>query len=381
MIPMRKIRIRLLFTFAALLILSMSAKGQDADSTTVYFEQDSIAKYLTPMEYAFMMHEQTRFMLRLPAIGLGAEVELLPYITLMAESTWNAGRLDFYSELRWHYGSHRMKVRNMSGNYIATGIFYNGFWDERFYARWGMQRRFLSNGFIDLGLLVGYSKGNNPERINAFTDQGYFSFETAASLGLGFVFNKSQGIDRDRVCTVVKCYEVERFLLKINMNDLARIWYAPSQSQFIASFSPSIALEQKLFNSAFSINIHSAINIGASNSFDNLGNQGQNDFLINRFELIGEGRWYYNMKRRMLNGKGGNGLSANYLAVGARQQFFEYLENSRDFQPGYIITTGVQRTIGNRFYFDVQGGIAEDVLDREDGPVEFILDIRAGIKF
>jgi hypothetical protein len=57
------------------------------------------------------------------------------------------------------------------------------------------------------------------------------------------------------------------------------------------------------------------------------------------------------------------------------------LENSRDFQPGYIITTGVQRTIGNRFYFDVQGGIAEDVLDREDGPVEFILDIRAGIKF
>ena len=371
-----------LFLFSIFLLVQGRAFSQTPDSLWENNRKDSIIKYMSPLEYAFMMHEETKFMLRVPAIGVGVEVELLPYLTVVAESRWN---LLFNGELRWYYGSKRKGVRNMSGNYIAGGysnenIFFSSqYYGDFSFARWGMQRRFLGNGLIDVGVNAGYRKSRlNEDLFNGNRNYNYehFRLTTISSLGLGFVFNKNKFIDRDKVCPVVKCYDIEKFLLKINLNDLGTIDYFPNDKIFFANLRPSVAVEQKLFNSAFSLNVDARAYLTAGNRTGYQQESQEFETRLMRPEVSGEIRWYYNMRRRMLNGKGGNGLSANYIAGGGRQTFRGSFENFRDYRPAYMFVTGVQRTIGNRLYFDVQTGIIEDEYDGF-----FLLDIRAGIKF
>ena len=119
-----------LLTFLAyVFIISSTSLSAQRDTTGTAVKTDSIIQYLTPLEYAFMMHEETRFMLRLPAVGVGAEVEVLPYFTLLAQAQF-VSSLDWYyyyidlvttAEARWYYGSKKKGVRNMSGNYVSLG--------------------------------------------------------------------------------------------------------------------------------------------------------------------------------------------------------------------------------------------------------------------
>jgi hypothetical protein len=321
---------------------------------------------MSPLEYAFIMHEETKFMLRVPAIVIGVERELLPYTSAMTQAIWGAGRIQLYAELRWYNGSKRLGVLNMSGNYVAGGYFHNGFNSDMFYARWGMQRRFLGNGLIDLGFLAGYRK---TEIFHPFTSKGYLNLETNSSLGLSLVFNQNKNIDRNRVCPMVKCFEVDRFMLKFNLPEIIGIHYFPAQSQCFGRFQTSIALEHKLFNSSISPNVNWEVFLFAGNSPNENSKFYRNRPIYSGAEFIGEGRWYYDMHRRIRNGKGGNGLSANYIATGVRQQYGELYGDNKAFQPGYIFTTGVQCTIGKRIYFDVQCGIAENLNERFGYPI------------
>ncbi len=367
-----------------ILVVHCQLFSQMPDSLREENRRDSIIRYLSPLEYAFMMHEETKFMLRVPAIGVGVELELLPYTTGVAEVNWNNWyqRWNFNGQLRWYYGSKRKGVRNMSGNYMAGGYSsasFSGYgYYDNIYVRWGMQRRFLGNGLIDIGVNAGYRTERNFFNSNS---SAYFNLATTASLGLGLVFNKNKFINRDKVCPVVKCYDVERFLLKINLSDLARIDYFGEWKLMIGNFQPSIAIEQKLFNSSFSLNFNARLI--AETITRNIGETPHFESDVRGYELTGEARWYYNMQRRMRSGKGGNGLSANYIAAGARKHYGERYRFNRNEQSGLTLTTGIQRTIGKRLYFDVQSGVAaiQDPFHAQRIAAQFILDIRAGIKF
>ncbi len=181
------------------------------------------------------MHEETRFMLRLPMVGLGLEVELLPYFTFMAQAEIGyrnmiysiSGDNRLEAELRYYYGSKKTGVRNMSGNYFAAGISnktlsvlpvqeieHSG---VGYYAKWGIQRRYLGNGLIDISLIIGHEE--QPFQFYTSDRPGYF-FETNASLGFGLVFGQRAALDRDRLCPVLKCFEKESWLFKVNVANI-----------------------------------------------------------------------------------------------------------------------------------------------------------------
>lgn len=389
----------------AIVVLCLSATFAKAqlDTTETAFKADSVIEYLTPLEYAFMMHEKTRFMLRLPAVGVGAEVEVLPYFTLMGQAyftlmkqvyfphavTGNTRTLNLDAEMRWYYGSRKIGVRNMSGNYFALGyknqilksqLIAASYRESFFYGKWGVQRRFLENGFIDFGINAGFVK--KPEYGDR-KNNGFF-IQSTGQVGLGVVFNKEKALDTERLCPVVKCYEKETFLLKLNTSDLFSFYRATTINNSSITIRPQIAIEQKIFDTPLSLQIDGKLEydwweteLYTEPTVREIIKR-NSGFLSARAQV----RYYYNLKNRIRKGKSGNGLSANYISGGYYNQF-EKDNHSNSFKPifsGIMLTTGVQRTFGEHFFFDVEFGGA---LDKNGKYNDFILygNIQLGIKF
>lgn len=378
----------------ALLIMASSIADAQRDTTGTAARKDSIVEYLTPLEYAFMMHEETRFMLRLPAIGVGAEVEIFPYFTLMGQVYFpqtEPGNTYYYnldSEMRWYYGSRKKGVRNMFSNYFALGYKnqtkYSSLTSSRyrenfFYGRWGMQRRFIGNGLLDIGFNAGYN--SMPKHLyKRFND---FFVQSTGLVGLGFVFNKEKILDPEKLCSVVKCYEKETFLLKLNTSNLFSIYHSAKNNDYRINIQPETGLEQKLFSSSFSIGADFKLNYNWQKvSFIEGG-----DYIYNYGFLSGkvQARYYYNLKNRIRKGKSGNGFSANYFSGGYYKEF--YIKNhgsehvfKKNFE-GIMITTGVQRTFGKHFFFDVELGGAVDTSPKYYNDFQFFGNVQLGIKF
>lgn len=369
-------------------IISSTSLSAQQDTTGTSAKTDSIVEYLTPLEYAFMMHEETKFMLRVPAVGIGAEVEILPYFTLMGQaqllsvySEYNTGLI---GETRLYYGSRKKGVRNMSGNYFALGYkhqtdFFNSMLNDSYtnqiYARWGMQRRFLGAGLIDLGVNIGYEKYEMEWETYTHINERFF-LQTTETIGLGLVFNNEKVLEKDRLCPALKCFERETFLLKINTLNLFTYNYSDKQKQSTIRINPQIGVEQKLFNSPFSINANVKLN------FNWVHNSSDNSYNSTYSKLFGriQARYYYNLKNRILKGKSGNGFAANYISGGVYQGYNTGSSDQfKQNEYGLTLTTGIQRTFSKRLYFDVELGGAYD-LRNDDG---FFLygDVPVGIKF
>lgn len=389
---MKKLKtyVLIFINFVLTFIISSTSLSAQRDTTGTSAKTDSIIQYLTPLEYAFMMHEETRFMLRMPAIGVGAELEILPYITLMgqAELLYYTGYYDYNTgltgEARMYYGSKKKGVRNMSGNYFALGYQHqtdfhsmlDHSYVNRYYARWGMQRRFLGSGLIDLGVNAGYEKyGRDWVDGISYTDERFF-LQTTGIIGLGLVFNNEKALDKDRLCPALKCYERETFLLKINTLDLLTLKYSDRQKQSLIRFNPQIGVEQKLFNSPFSIDANLKAN------FNWVHNSSDNSYNSTYLDLFGrvQARYYYNLKNRILKGKSGNGFAANYISGGVYQRYNTgSSDHFKQNEYGLTLTTGIQRTFSKRLYFDVELGGAYDL--RNDRGFFLYGDVQVGIKF
>ncbi len=370
----RRLTLSLISMFTALCTPYLA----EAQTNTQDFRQrqDSIVAYLTPLEYAFMMHEETRFMLRLPVVGLGAEVELLPYFTFMAQAEIGyieygfdiSGQNRAEGELRYYYSSHKTGVRNMSGNYVAAGFrfktleqytFAEGGTNENtmgYYAKWGLQRRYLGNGLIDISLVAGYEEKSS--RWTSYDNQPGAFLETHASLGLGLVFGERMELDRDRLCPVLKCFEKENWLFKINLANVMSIFYDNAQS-YQLKLKPKVGVEKKIDQLPLSFDLELGF-IYSDLDFDVRRTKAK------QIDVKLEGRYYYNLAKRMRLGKSGNGLSANYLGIGCHAMDYESMNGegrnlnywpftekiNTDIFLGAYLVIGVQRTFSNNFYFD-----------------------------
>ena len=384
----------LVIGFIVLLLPATSFSQNDTTGTAA--KTDSIIQYLTPLEYAFMMHEETKFMLRFPAVGVGAEVQVLPYFTIMAQSqflevysNYNYREFDyginFMSEARWYYGSKKKGVQNMSGNYLSLGYGYqndfNSNYANRYYTRWGVQRRFLGSGLIDLGVNIGYAEDKGRSLLG---NKSVF-IQTTGTIGLGIVFNNEKALDKDRLCPAIKCYEGETFMLKFNtLNLLEYNIFDPSRRSVIF-LKPQVGVEQKLFNSPFSI--------GANLKLDmvNVFRHFNEVFKSPLFELAGRvnARYYYNLKNRIISGKSGNGFSANYVSGGVYRIYNSWnldrpLNSERQlylYNEALTLTTGVQRTFSKHLYFDVELGLAYGTRGEGIHKTALFGDMQVGIKF
>jgi len=353
-----------ILTIGLSIMLSQNTIAQ-SDTTGTAAKTDSIIQYLTPLEYAFMMHEETKFMLRVPVFGVGAELEVLPYVTLIGQAQLLVGdyydyNTGFTAEARYYYGSKKKGVRNMSGNYVSLSFQHQSNFPSNinadaklFYTRWGMQRRFLGSGLIDLGVNLGYKKIDyyTSDENNSVGDERIF-FQTTGTIGLGFVFNNEKTLNQDRLCPVVKCFERETFLLKINTLNLLSFQYSDMRKQSTISVNPQIGIEQKLFSSPFTIGANLKLNYNWIHSNSN------KSFTSSYSELFGriQARYYYNLKSRIQKGKSGNGLSANYISGGVYQGFTGLNDPLKLTDYGITFTTGIQRTFSEHLYFDVELG-------------------------
>lgn len=369
--------------------------AQEDSSRIELVSSDSITKYLSPSEYAFMMHEETKvlFKLELPesaylignnvnagsSISLGMEFKIAPSWSI--NSSLRIGTfvrpnqfevLRFYTftpsvDLRWYYTMHNQNKKagfasSMSGNYVALFSDYritvpdlNSELNSIYYSdvlnlglKWGMQRRFLNYGYIDLSLAAGasikynYVNSNNQERQRVSVSESIY-LRTNMSFGLGFA-KKKYTLDKDYLCPILKCHEADGLIFKINFNDIININL--SNEEALIRLIPNITLETKIFESPFSFlgQISTNINFYFGELRSAVYDPVSTTFLI-------EWRYYYNLKKRILSGKTGNGLSANYVGLGS-SYFTDYKGNYGLNGYSIILNTGIQRLISNHFYVD-----------------------------
>ncbi len=396
---------RLIVTATFLLItvfLTAPAYSQNTvKHDTTISKTDTLVKYLTPMEYAFMMHEQTSWLVKVGIITksygkdnfyyAGFEKRIAPAFTLNFSVDYGFYFEDFNMgyqlslESRWYYRlNKRIKegqtARNMSDNYVAIGLSNTLLTYEHrnsgnyysLYAKWGMQRRFLKHGYVDFSIKTGLELP-----VVDGLSKPFFTFSTNTNLGIAFTKDKNK-LQREKLCPVLKCYSSEKYVFKTNLNGLLYLSYANYRKSF--SFSPSISFERKIGNSPFSINIGLI-------TFFYYWDDTHYDIKLNNYgaELSLESRWYYNLQHRILNGKTGNGLSASYIAIGGTYRYnHSYVNNVTysDFAPSVYTITGWQRLYSKHIYTDINIGIGYRFKSQNyNGQVLFPFKLGVGYRF
>jgi hypothetical protein len=347
-------------------------------------QQDSILYYISPMEYAFMMHEETKWMMKAGFHLSSKDVSFFPVKVaferrISRSFTVNASidhdfplppaesdgifPIRISLESRWYYRQNKRLhqerlARNMSDNYFALGMDYSQdlndmewnseTWDDQYfsvYLKWGLQRRYLKHGYTDIGITAGlmddFKDSFNP----------FFVLNTYVDMGLCFTKDKYK-LDRDKYCAFVKCYEADRFIIKTNLVDLVNIGALKNYSWI--NFSPQFAFEKKIASSAFSINAEINTMVGYSKYFTDAWHY--STYYLAGLDL--EGRWYYNLLKNIRNGNAGNSLSANYISAGAGYNFVEDDNNIllTETGPQVHLATGWQRLLSKHLYFDIQVG-------------------------
>lgn len=383
---------RMIALLMGLLIIANHLTAQQ--DTTLRFETvnaDSSVSYLTPMQYAFMLHEETNWLMKANLLITSANrassylkfslekrisrrfsinAVLLNYeaynVYVLPIDFYNYG-LQFLLEPRWYYQSQKDRNRNkpvshLSGPYLSVSAGYQTFEDSDndgelyleqeyipVYVKWGLQRRFLKRGYLDIGVSAGYRFSMHDPVPSSF------SLKTYAEAGLALTRDK-QKLDFDKLCPVLRCQAADKLIFKINLMDAVGFSYF--RNYYYSMLIPNIGAEFKIGESPFSVNTMLSLKTeyGFSTKYD---------YNVFRFypEFLLEGRWYYNLNRRILNGKSGNGLSANYFSFGA---FYsgEYLTSHHKGNTqheditfvGLRVSTGIQRLISKHLYYDLNFG-------------------------
>ncbi len=380
----------------ALLLSSMAGKAQtDSLSYSTETHHDSIVEYLTPMEYAFMMHEETNWLFKTNFLFVASDFDGVENLKFSIEKKISKGfslnavlfnatsfklgttsggydpsGIESYLETRWYYKNqtnirNNKPTANLSGAYIALGAGYrkanNVTLDHEtedvnlefipLFAKWGVQRRFLKRGFVDVGVMGGWNKSLGGDNYSTLF------FSTYVDVGLAFTKDKYK-LDFDKLCPVLRCHAEDRFLLKTNLANIINLAYVGES--LMGSIAPNIEAEFKLGTSPFSINTK----LGSKFEYSKSIYYDFNDKTY-RIEprLTIEGRYYYNLHRRMLMGKSGNGLSANYISLGlayrgvyVNRNYNSFINRQGNSFVGLKVGTGIQRLISDHLYLDINLG-------------------------
>lgn len=381
-------------------MLSPSLIKAQSDSLNYSKEirQDSTVAYMSPLEYAFMLHEETNWLLKANlliaadnrntetfklslekkiATGFSLNGVLISYTNFNLGNNYSYG-MEFSLESRWYYKMRRSirekkPASNLSGAYLALGAGYrlvessydypNVYSNLKFiptFVKWGLQRRFLKRGYVDFGLRAGTNFSLDDIHLPSI------QFGTYVNAGLAFTRDK-QKLDFDKLCPVLKCHAADKFLLKTNLVDIINVMYV--RKTFIGSFIPNIGAEVKIGASPFSINSQLSLRL----EYQTSGNYDFKNFTLSP-QLLVESRYYYNLNRRILMGRSGNGLSANYVSLGALYHgnywTSEWSGNKNNFSEtiiGLVAYTGIQRLITDHLYFDLNIGAGYGVEYKHDG--------------
>lgn len=384
---MNRLHKYLILTLINLLFCSSALYSQEnTGKDKVNQEPDSALRYVNSMEYAFMMHEDTRWLLKASLVLTRETVNVIPFSIaferrISKSFTANAAidhmhvnlpgkneyllPLNFSLESRWYY---RLKKRireegvavSMSDNYLALGMAYTYLLNYNnvdvsieshylsLYSKWGIQRRYLKYGHVDLGIKAGMMDAVD----NSFNPS--LVLNTYVNMGLGFSKDKTE-LDREKLCPFLRCYEADRFLIKSNLSNLINLGIFTNDKWF--ECSPQFVFEKKLGTSTFSLSAEVSGTFGYSEFTDD-----DDQFTVERYWIAGlilEGRYYYNLKKSIRSGRSGNGLSGNYVAAGGGYYFVDDQQDKvvTDTGPQLFAATGWQRLLSKHLYFDIEIGV------------------------
>jgi hypothetical protein len=269
-------------------------------------------------------------------------------------------------EPRWYYNMNRniregKQENNVSGNYFglefSNTLFRNSAVDYQFglALNYGIQRRLFNWGYFDLGYGVGVL--HQPGSV--FSRGGSVLFtRPRARFGLAWVRPKP-GASSGGYCEALRCFREERSMWKIDLLNLLDI-YADYRARSL-TLNPSIAYERKIGASPFSLNTEFFGRTGLGMyefGFNSTAEEYHYSFVTAGLNV--QPRWYFNLKRRMAQGRSGNNLSGMYLALQAGSTFTRSKTEPSLFAVRALNTThfGVAPVFGAQYRF-LQNGFVD----------------------
>ena len=234
----------------------------------------------------------------------------------------------------------------------------------------GIQKQFTKNGFFDFRIGTGLQRKksslynltdgqSNP--IQTIDWRALYNYE----LGIGLTLDNKQIKELPTDCSVFEYHTNKKRIIKLGLINPDNIL---DQEVFNGAFN--IGIETKISTSPFSINAN--LNYDFRLHFDGLDVLGDLSFDL-------EPRYYYNLKKRKVQGKTGNSFSANYIGFRSKVNFG--IIRSVGFAPVW----GIQRQFFKRFLFDYKLGpewlIETQYAPAPDKDIRFFSELKIGLAF
>lgn len=341
-----------IYLLPCLLLLTCTLPAQ---TDTVFISNSESSEALTPAVFTdarnevFKMQDPCRFLLKLnlasllgpQELHLSGEYKLHPAFSIDAgvqaivrdDGDWMTS-WTVRAEPRWYYGMSK-KVKNgtqadnLSGNYLSLEYAYTRYRNKTqgnrntLLLNWGVQRRLFNRGYFDLGFGAGMATVSS----GPFNRGGRVFFaRPRAAIGLAVARPKT-GKGAGNYCETLRCFTEERRMWKIDFYNLLD-FYKDYRYQWV-SLAPNIGYEQKIAASAWSVHMEiGGLLSRAGFTVDNAGQKQTYNSHTYQTMAVLEPRWYYNLKRRIAQGKSGNSLSGTYVGVQSRWAYsYEQLGN------------------------------------------------------
>ena len=236
-----------------------------------------------------------------------------------------------------------------------------------FSINFGRQQQFIKNGFFDIQIGGGIQRRTINRDQQEYNGRQYlkrkeagWSFPLSYALALGFTLDDHQLQEPTTDCFVFEYHTNNNYLFKVGLVD-------PYKLLAVRAFFGNLTLgyERKIKQSPFSIN---------ANMINYLLYDRENDY--NYFDIHWElePRYYYNLKKRMMQGKTGNNFSANY--IGVRSQF----SFGGNKHTGLAPVLGMQRQFFRNILFDYKIG-PEWLLNADTKQAWFFSELKIAIVY
>lgn len=273
-----------------------------------------------------------------PSLSIDAGLQT----TLRNQGNWFTS-LTARIEPRWYYGMSRKikkgtQADNLSGNYLSVEYAHTWYKSatqsdlNSLLINWGAQRRLFNRGYFDLGFGAGMAWFPS----SPFSRGGRILY-ARPRLAVGLALARRQS-DKSTgsYCDVLRCFVEERRMWKVDLFTLAD-FYADYRTRVVA-LNPKIAFEQKIGASAWSVQTE----IGGSYYYGRYtsGLNDQKQYFhtqVYQTTISLQPRWYFNLKRRIAQGKSGNSLSGMYVGLQGRWAY--------GYEPASNIQAGAERSV------------------------------------
>jgi hypothetical protein len=263
--------------------------------------------------------------------------------------------LSLIVEPRWYF---RQKANNLNGEYISLKTEFTREFAENYTGAYsntsfnvGLQRRVYNNWFANFHVGFNYFHANNEKVTYTFNNK--VSLLGDFTMGLSFGGGKKAAIQS---CDVFNCFEEEKSLFKVDLRGLLI-----GVSEFGFNSQPIIAFEHKL-NTSWSLNHETRLKLFVPFEAASVSIDFRNRSFSASYNI--EPRFYYNMKKRIAQGKSSNNLSGNYFSLSTGYTYRRYKTdnsikpnvNIRKDERHYISFLpkyGIQRKIFNKGFVDI----------------------------